>query len=954
MSDIKLVSPLLDGFLMGEPMSSHDGVSCCPAMKENADDKYIVKIISVPASQKQLDALLLTGAYKDAAAATEYFKELSDGIVKEAETLQQLAKLEGFLPYDSWQVVPMEDGHLGYHVYLLGSYKRSLEKFLRRNPITHLGAVNLGLDLCAALAICRRAGYLYLDLKPSNIYLTGEREFRIGDLGFVDLKSLKYTGLPSKYRSVYTAPELHDALATLNPTVDTYAVGMILYQIYNNGQLPFQTKAPTEALPAPLNADYEMAEIIMKAINPDPRIRWQNPIDMGQALVGYMQRNIVNDTPIVPPAAQPVTPISPVEDADLPDPAAAEEAPAGELDLLSDMADQTAPDAESSGDLSTDNMSDEISSMLAQADELLAHQTPDPMASHQSAVDEPDADFDDEMPQAPVNAEEPEEAGETYESGDEDGDDDDDDDEVYDEDDFFQAQKPRRKAGSWLGTVAIILVLALLFGGGFYFYKNYYLLEIENMDIRGEESTLTIQLQSPADESLLHIVCTDTYGNTVTKNVVDGQAIFSDLNPATTYKITVEVDGFHALTGAHTGTYTTQEQTKIVEFTGITGAEDGSVILNFTVDGREAQDWVVRYSTEGEQEQSVSFTGHMVTINNLTVGRTYTFTLESPAAADLYITGNRTLEFIASRIVLAEDLRIVSCENGVLTAQWSAPADIGVDSWTVRCYANDGYDETITVSEATAQFSGISTDMAYTVEVTASGMGQGTRAYVTANPVTVSNIQITSNEDKGLTVTWESATTPAGGWLLMYSMDGSDYQDVIACSEPTGTIATLVPGARYSISVQASDGSTVFGGLGSYTVEDAAAFDAYSLKADDIQASLCLTPDTADWTHEDLSTESYTTTFAPDQKASMVLYSTGKIKSSADEITILYVVRNASGKVLGEFVGSESVVWKDLWSKDRYAYLDLRGMPRDAGTYSMDIYFDGALVASKSFSITGE
>ena len=166
MSEQKLVSPLLDGFVMGDPMSSHDGVCCCPAMKENSDDKYIVKIISVPASQKQLDALLLTGAYKDAAAAMEYFKELSDGVVKEAELLQQLAKLEGFLPYQNWQVVPMDDNKLGYQIYLVGSYKRSLEKFLRRNAMTHLGAVNLGLDLCAALAISRRAGYMYVDLKP--------------------------------------------------------------------------------------------------------------------------------------------------------------------------------------------------------------------------------------------------------------------------------------------------------------------------------------------------------------------------------------------------------------------------------------------------------------------------------------------------------------------------------------------------------------------------------------------------------------------------------------------------------------------------------------------------------------------------------------------------------------------------------------------------------------------
>ena len=69
MSDPKLISPLLDGFALGNPLSSHDGVSCCPAIKENSDKKYIVKIITIPATQTQMDALLLAGAYRDPADA---------------------------------------------------------------------------------------------------------------------------------------------------------------------------------------------------------------------------------------------------------------------------------------------------------------------------------------------------------------------------------------------------------------------------------------------------------------------------------------------------------------------------------------------------------------------------------------------------------------------------------------------------------------------------------------------------------------------------------------------------------------------------------------------------------------------------------------------------------------------------------------------------------------------
>lgn len=152
LSEPKLISPLLDGFVMGDPMSEHDGVRCCPAMKKDSDEKYIVKILSIPANQTKVEALLLTGAFPNSAAALDYFRGLGQDIVNETEELEKLSKLEGFLPFDGVQMLPM-DGEVGYDVYLLSPYRRSLERYFRKEVITHLAAVNLGLDLCAAAAI---------------------------------------------------------------------------------------------------------------------------------------------------------------------------------------------------------------------------------------------------------------------------------------------------------------------------------------------------------------------------------------------------------------------------------------------------------------------------------------------------------------------------------------------------------------------------------------------------------------------------------------------------------------------------------------------------------------------------------------------------------------------------------------------------------------------------------
>ena len=74
LSEPKIISPLLDGFVVGDLISSHDGVRCYPAMRENTDERYILKIISIPASSQKLEAMLLSGAYKDRGSALAYFK----------------------------------------------------------------------------------------------------------------------------------------------------------------------------------------------------------------------------------------------------------------------------------------------------------------------------------------------------------------------------------------------------------------------------------------------------------------------------------------------------------------------------------------------------------------------------------------------------------------------------------------------------------------------------------------------------------------------------------------------------------------------------------------------------------------------------------------------------------------------------------------------------------------
>lgn len=937
MSEPKMISPLLDGYSLGTAISDHDGVSCSPAVKENSENKYIVKVISIPASQTQLDALLLTGAYKDPGSAMDYFKELTEGVIAEAECLKKLSKLEGFLPYDNWQVVPMERNRLGYDVYLIGAYKRSLERYMKRNTMTHLGAVNLGLDMCAALAIARRAGWIYVDLKPSNIFISDEREYRIGDLGFMKLDSLKFSSLPRKYCSRYSAPEAQDVMRTLNDTIDTYSVGMLLYQIYNNGQLPDENHATDEPLAPPANADYEMAEIILKACAPLPKDRWADPMEMGQALVAYMQRNSVNDVPIVPPTG---------------DVAAEAVAPAR------DRRDETLPGEQDAVEIQENELSEEMNTMVSQADDLISHETPEAVVvpdptpieqlqifSEETEEESPVTEMEPLIPpEEPPVSEEPEppiaEEIPTEEP-----------DPIISLDDHRKKARRKRRTGTFI----TILLLICLLAGGFWFYRNEYLLTIHSLEVEPADTQLTVVLDTDIDNTMLSIVCTDIYGNTMTQSVADNKAVFADLLPDMLYKIRVEVTGFHALTGSTTHEYLTPAQTNIVSFTAVAGPVDGSVLLNFTADGLENEEWIVTYSAEGEEERTQAFTGHSAALSDLTVGNTYTFRLAS--ASDINVTGQTSLEFTASKVIIAENLWVSAGADNTLVLNWSAPADAQVESWTAHCYSSDGYDSTLNVTETTATFEGISTGSAYTVEVLAAGMTQPARTNITANPASVTSVSVDADNPMTLEVSWEfEGSAPSTGWILLYTIDGSQRQEVVKSDTNSAVIELRVPGATYDMTIQAADGSSVFNNAYRYECPNAEVYqnnDAY-FYAKTLETHLLKTPDRENWSYKNVGRKDYTTEFASGDPISILLHHPGKFYLRRFNTNILYVIRNSEGKVMSELLATDERVWRSMWENTDYRYceLDIPAVPTAPGEYTLYLYFNGYTVTSDNFTIT--
>lgn len=947
MSAPRPIYPMLDGFLIGEELSSHDGVRCYPALQRATQEKYILKVISVPASQVQLDALLITGAVAGKEAALSYFHKQAEEVNQQVSILHRLSHQEGFIPYLDSQIVSMEEG-VGYEVYLLGTYKRSLAAILPKSQLTRLEAIHMGLDLCAALSACRRAGYLYADLKPGNIFYTQDLGYRIGDLGFAKMDSLTFTSLPSKYQSPYTAPEVLDDFAVLNPTLDVYALGMVLWQLFNGGNLDNRL-GPDGALMSPLYADYELSDILLKACDADPANRWSDPTALAQALVEYLERNEIGNDPIIPP--EPQEPEQ-AEEAFEPEPDEAQLQL--ELEALEDEDALIFTGEEDLADADTD-----MSQILAQADELIAHTLPEPPVApepvevpipepiviREEAAEEIPETTQEEAPveETPHDQTEQTEASEALEEA------------PAEADEEKEATKqhvsvetedriPFRFPWRIFTSVMVLLLVAACILGGTYYYNHRYVQHIDQLILENQEDMVTVRVVSGIDDALLTVVCTDSYGNILTQPVTAGVAVFENLNPQTRYTIRIEIAGSHKLTGETSRSFSTAARTHILSFTAGIGQESGSVLLDLTATGPLVDRWRIHYSAEGEVEKTAEFTGNSFHITGLTVGKEYTFTLS--AADGRKIAGQTQVRYLATDILLAQKLTITACGAGILTVQWQQPEGYQVESWVLHCYNANGFDRTVTTSELEYTFTGLTHDVPCTVDVTAVGMKNSVSIQVEADPVNVLDFQYATTEALELTVSWTCTGSAEGvTWQLYYRVNNGD--ELLVETTENNVCLPAIPGATYSFRLEAEGKDAIFGNTDSYTIPPAQAFQGFGVTPENTQWLLCLRPDKVVWQVGDVSDEAFVSTFAVGQQAGMVVRC-DTVEASQETVCVMLVLLDENGAIAG--FQRTDVVWNTIWQDGCWA-LDLPAMPEIAGSYTLQVFLDGMLANQQQIAV---
>ncbi len=261
------------------------------------EEHSALKVISIPQSDNEVKTLKNDGL--NDSETTDYFKAVVNDFVKEIKLMKQLKGCPNIVSYEDFAVVERTES-IGFEIFIRMELLKPLPDYLQENRVRVYDVIQLGIDMCKALEVCRETNIVHRDIKPDNIFVSAEGVFKLGDFGIARTLEKTKAGLSRKGTYNYMAPEVYNG-NDYGFSADIYSLGLVLYKLLNNNREPFLPPYPApvkyadksealvkriqgEALPVPENADEELADVIFKACSYNPEARYLYPKEFKEAL----------------------------------------------------------------------------------------------------------------------------------------------------------------------------------------------------------------------------------------------------------------------------------------------------------------------------------------------------------------------------------------------------------------------------------------------------------------------------------------------------------------------------------------------------------------------------------------------------------------------------------------------------------------------------------------------
>lgn len=156
-----------------------------------------------------------------------------------------------------------------------------LKELIRGGKLSFAKVREISLTLLDALQYLRGKSVMHMDIKPSNILMSEKGPVLIDfNISRADVTS---TSTIAGTRS-YQPPEIAIGLGKWRPESDLYSLGIVMFEMIL-GKYPFSNQHMKDTPPDPRDlpdcpVSNSLAELLLKAVAPDPKNRFQTPAEM--------------------------------------------------------------------------------------------------------------------------------------------------------------------------------------------------------------------------------------------------------------------------------------------------------------------------------------------------------------------------------------------------------------------------------------------------------------------------------------------------------------------------------------------------------------------------------------------------------------------------------------------------------------------------------------------------
>jgi serine/threonine protein kinase len=161
----------------------------------------------------------------------------------------------------------------------------------KENHLSPERVVQIGLEMCQAIAAAWEQDVVHRDIKPSNILLTEDGHAKLTDFGVAQIGQMSQRTQSDSHHPgtpAYMSPEQEKGYGYLDERSDLYALALVLYEALTGKSFKRERTPVCQLTP---KVPEELEKVVMRALEPDPADRYQCAAEFEAALRHALDRS---------------------------------------------------------------------------------------------------------------------------------------------------------------------------------------------------------------------------------------------------------------------------------------------------------------------------------------------------------------------------------------------------------------------------------------------------------------------------------------------------------------------------------------------------------------------------------------------------------------------------------------------------------------------------------------